>query len=173
MNSLVSERYNQFNNKGGNKQASVGTAKLKCLPFEVIGKWLGRLTAWHTGLAMLMFQDMAWDCVSWTVDSKTTWSQSFQCYVYEDDENINVCYESDSDWEASKYLDWLAQGETGESESDEEAYYADNFSEDLGWMKLSDIIPTWDVNESGAITSKRLRFQNHPVQVIDLTLVKS
>jgi len=110
MNSLVSKRYNQFNNKGGNKQSSVGTAKLKCLPFEVIGKWLGRLTAWHTGLAVHMFQDMAWDFVSWTVDSKTTWSQSLQCYVYEDDENIDVSYKSDSDWDASKDVEWFDRG---------------------------------------------------------------
>jgi hypothetical protein len=120
-----------------------------------------------------MFQNMAWDCVSWTVDSKTTWSQAFQCYIYEDDESIDVCYESDSDWEASKDLEWVARGETGESKRDEEASYADNFTEDFGWMKMSDIIATWDRNEYGALTSKRLRFQNRPVQLIDLTLVNT
>jgi hypothetical protein len=172
MNSLVSKRYNQFNNKGGNKQASVGSAKLKCLPFEVIGKWLGRLSAWHAGLAVDMFQ-MAWDCVSWTVDSKTTWSQAFQCYVYEDDDSIDVCHDSDSDLEASKDLEWLARGETGESESDDEGAYADNFTEDFGWMKTSDMIATWEANERGALTSKRLRFQNRPVQLLDLTLLNT
>ena len=171
MNSLVSKRYNQFNNKGGNKQASAGTAKLKCLPFEVIGKWLGRLTAWHTGLAVNMFLHMAWDCVSWTLDSITTWSEQFQCFVYEDDQSIDECYDSDSEWDASKDLASAASEAT--DESDDEEAYIDNFDEDYGWMKTSDIIATWDINESGACTSKRLRFQNRPVQLLDLTLVNT
>ena len=55
-NSTLSLRYNKFNNRGGNKGNNKDkTKKDKCLPFQVLGSWMARLTMWHLGLADALF----------------------------------------------------------------------------------------------------------------------
>ncbi len=82
MNALVSKRYNLFNNKGGNKKGSAGGPKIKCRPFEVLGSWMGRLSMWHTGLAVQYFNDAAWDQCDWTEeDIKIEWCKETDRYV--------------------------------------------------------------------------------------------
>ncbi len=161
MNSLVSKRYNQHNNKGGNKQACEGGPKLKCLPFEVIGKWLGRLTAWHTGLAVDMFHNMAWDNVEWTPDSKTLWSTDLNYFVFEHEDNMDASEDSDSDWNPNNESKCIS--------SEDDDYDDGNFGEDVGWLHASNCTSTWDVSVSGCLTSTRQRYQHVPVDMIDLT----
>jgi hypothetical protein len=55
-NGTLSLRYNKFNNRGGNK----GNNKKKemngkCLPFQVLGAWMARLSMWHLGLGDALF----------------------------------------------------------------------------------------------------------------------
>ena len=55
-NSVLSLRYNKFNNKAGHK-ASLTGQELKCAEFEVLGCWMGRVSMWALGLADKLFQD--------------------------------------------------------------------------------------------------------------------
>jgi hypothetical protein len=54
-NKILSKRYNMFNSAGnkGNLEKSQGGQQV--LPFEVLGKWLGRYTTWQLGLANNLF----------------------------------------------------------------------------------------------------------------------
>jgi hypothetical protein len=55
-NSVLSLRYNKFNNRGGNKGNSLNKdIKEKCFPFQVLGAWMARLTMWHLGLGEGLF----------------------------------------------------------------------------------------------------------------------
>ena len=160
LNNVVSKRYNQFNNKGGNKQASKGAQKKKCLPFECIGRWLGRLSCWHTGLAVDFFHDLAWDAVEWTPDSKTIWNSHTDCYEYTDEaRSTNFINEPDMDWEVMTEVHELE-----EQEADDDLF-GENFHEDVSWMCMNDAIETWTISETGAKTSTRCRYQSKPVLV--------
>ena len=161
MNSLVSKRYNQHNNKGGNKQACESGPKKKCLPFEVIGKWLGRLTAWHTGLAVDMFHNLAWDNVDWTPECKVVWSNDLHCYVYEDDQRMETSEDGDSDWDP--------MDEAYSDDSDDDYIDAWNYDEDLGFVQHSQCSTTRDSTITGRLRSTRICYQNVPVDVVDLT----
>jgi hypothetical protein len=161
MNSLVSKRYNQHNNKGGNKQSCVSGPKLKCLPFEVIGKWLGRLTAWHTGLAVDMFHNLAWDNVDWTPECKVVWSNDLHCYVYEDDQRMETSEDGDSDWDP--------MDEAYSDDSDDDYIDAWNYDEDLGFLQHPQCSTTRDSTITGRLRSTRICYQNVPVEVVDLT----
>lgn len=169
LNNVVSKRYNQFNNKGGNKQSKVGGPKLKCLPFEVIGRWLGRLTTWHTGLAVDMFHDLAWDTVQWTTDSKTMWNTSQQCYEFNYDVVIDCTYDSDTEWVPVIVLDGVEVELSDASDSDEDEAVWGNLTEDYSWMVNTELMYTWTVTEAGSKYSKRTRYQNRPVLPIDLS----
>jgi hypothetical protein len=53
--------------------------------------------------------------------------------------------------------------------SDDEDSLVGTCEEDLEWMNMADVINTWDVNISGTLISKRQRFQNRPVEIIDVS----
>jgi hypothetical protein len=56
-NSVLSLRYNKFNNRGGNKGNSANKdVKDKCFPFQVLGAWMARLTMWQLGLGEALFE---------------------------------------------------------------------------------------------------------------------
>jgi hypothetical protein len=57
-NSILSLRYNKFNNKAGHKGSLPGQA-LKCAEFEVLGCWMGRVSMWALRLADQIFKDDA------------------------------------------------------------------------------------------------------------------
>ncbi len=55
-NSTLSLRYNKFNNRDGNKGNNKDKTKNeKCLPFQVLGAWMARLTMWHLRLGDALF----------------------------------------------------------------------------------------------------------------------
>jgi hypothetical protein len=54
-NSVLSLRYNKFNNKGGHKGCKDGE-KAQCGQFEVLGAWMGRVSMWVLGLADQLFE---------------------------------------------------------------------------------------------------------------------
>ena len=159
LNSVVSKRYNQFNNKGGNKQAHQGGPRKKCLPFECIGRWLGRLSCWHTGLAVQYFQDCAWDLVDWTPDSKTVWDSVRDCYVYKDDVGTVHCVDLDTDWEV------MTIDNAMQLEEDEDDFCLEDFTEDVSWMASNVTVESWSITEAGLKTSTRIRFKNRPAIV--------
>ena len=160
LNSVVSKRYNQFNNKGGNKQAHKGGPKKKCLPFECIGRWLGRLSCWHTGLAVDFFHDLAWDIVEWTTDSKTMWDAQTDCYVYKEEALTTNCInELDTDWEVIPSLHDL------EVQEDDDDCIGDDYVEDVSWMSMTETTETWTICDTGAKNSTRIRYQSRPVVV--------
>ena len=163
MNAVVSKRYNQFNNKGGNKQAISGAPMKKCLPFEVVGAWLGRLSTWHTGVALDMFHERAWDKVDWTPNSRTKWNVDTKCYVYEDIEQTACDIESDSDWEQDTKLPDIERQQEEDEEDDD--FIICDFEEDFSWMESNDSIETWDISYDGVRKSARTKFQTLPVQV--------
>ena len=157
---MVSKRYNQFNNKGGNKQANKGGPKKKCLPFECIARWLGRLSCWHTGLADDYFHDLARDVVEWTPYSKTIWNSHTDCYEYTDEaRRTTFINEPDMDWELMTEVNELAEQE------DDDDLFGENFHEDISWICMNDTIETWTITETGAKTSTRCRYQSKPVLV--------
>jgi hypothetical protein len=56
-NSVLSLRYNKFNNRGGNKGNSANKdVKEKCFPFWVLGAWMARLTMWQLGFGKALFE---------------------------------------------------------------------------------------------------------------------
>ncbi len=71
INSFASKRYNCFNNKGGYKSTCKNESKRKCLPFEVLGSWLSRLSMWHIGTADTMFSVESIKCMVWKPDEGT------------------------------------------------------------------------------------------------------
>lgn len=55
-NGTLSLRYNKFNNRGGNKGNNKNKEMNgKCLPFQVLGAWMARLSMWHLGLGDALF----------------------------------------------------------------------------------------------------------------------
>ena len=106
LNALVSKRYNLFNNKGGNKQSHADGPNKKCLPFECLGSWLGRLSLWHTGLAVDFFHDAAWDASKWMdAHTKIEWCAETECYITTQDPGYEYKTDSDSDWEMMYNVD--------------------------------------------------------------------
>ena len=159
LNSVVSKRYNQFNNKGGNKQAHQGGPKRKCLPFECIGRWLGRLSCWHTGLAVDYFHDLAWDIVDWTPDSKTGWNPLNDCYESTVDVCTEGCIELDTDWEVMTPENDL------QVQEDDDDLCLEDYTEDVSWMGSTEMLESWSITDTGHRTSTRIRYQNRPVVV--------
>ena len=104
---------------------------------------------------------MAWDNVEWTPDSKTLWSTDLKCFVLEEDDHMDACEDSDSDWDPND------DSECSSSEDDDNS--EGHFEEDVGWLHASHCTSTWDVSVSGCVTSTRQRFQHVPVDMIDLT----
>jgi len=167
LNALVSKRYNLFNNKGGNKKSHTGGVKKKCLPFEVLGSWLGRLSMWHTGLAVEYFHDAAWDLCDWTEeDMKIEWCEDTECYIDSKEPLHAVISDSDSDWDLEDLLNdttsRLDQEMSDRSDTDDD-YYSDNDSEDYTWIECCVAKPTWKVTDEGVRTSTRLRYQQRPL----------
>ena len=104
LNSLASKRYNGFNNKGGHKATCKDAAKQNCLPFEVLGSWLARLSMWHIGTADTMFSVESTESIVWNAETK---SYSVKKEYVSDDDN-------DSNWR-------LSQLEEGSSSFDDDS----------------------------------------------------
>ena len=167
LNALVSKRYNLFNNKGGNKKGCAGGLKKKCLPFEVLGSWLGRLSMWHTGLAVEFFNDAAWDLWDWTEeDMKIEWCEATDRYIDRKELLHEVVPDSDSDWDIEDCLNEkrprFDDDMSDRSDTDDD-FYSDNDIEDVSWMKCSVGESTWKVSDKGVRTSTRQRYQQRPL----------
>jgi hypothetical protein len=167
LNALVSKRYNLFNNKGGNKKGSVGGPKRKCLPFEVLGSWMGRLSMWHTGLAVEYFNDAAWDLCDWTEeDTKIEWCDELQRYIDTKETLQEALSDSDSDWEIEYFVNEktprLHEEMSDRSDTDDD-YYSDNDIEDFTWLKGYVPESTWKITDEGLRTSTRRRYQQRPL----------
>lgn len=180
MNSMLSKRYNSFNNKGGNKQSHAGGPKKKCLPFEVLGAWLGRLSVWHTGIAVDYLHDLAWTCLDWGIESKIEWCPQHECYVLLDEDEVDEESECDSEWDGrlsdgdnkeEDNIGTIFMNEVGEltwaTHPDDEDTMCVNIPEDVSWLHSSATVTTWYINEKGTQTSARTRYQHKPVEVIE------
>ena len=64
-NAIVSTRHNRHNNHGGTVKGKDGERR-KLDKFEVMGRWMGRYTAWQSGLAdqLFMGDHAVMDCAS-------------------------------------------------------------------------------------------------------------
>jgi hypothetical protein len=167
LNSLVSKRYNLFNNKGGNKQGQAGGPKIKCLPFEVLGSWLGRLSVWDTGLAVEYFNDAAWDqCDCTEGNMKIEWCSETERYIDTKDPANVYSSDSDSDWEIEDCFNERSprfyEDMSDRSDTDDD-HYSDNEVGDVSWMKYSVNEYTWKVTDEGVPTSTRPRYQQRPL----------
>ena len=180
MNSMLSKRYNLFNNKGGNKQSHAGGPKKKCLPFEVLGAWLGRLSVWHTGIAVDYLHDLAWTCLDWGIESKIEWSTLHECYVLIDEFEGEEDSDSDSEWDGAgsdvenkvdETLGTIFMNEVGEltwtSHPDDKDMMCVTIPEDVSWLHSNATVTTWYINEEGTQSSARTRYQHRPVEVIE------
>ena len=81
-NSILSLRYNKFNNKGGHKGCKQGD-KVKCDQFEVLGAWMGRVSMWVMGLADRLFQqdltqDVNFKTILWKTGSRIVYDDVVQ-----------------------------------------------------------------------------------------------
>ena len=70
-NKILSKRYNMFNSAGNKGNLEKSKGGLQVLPFEVMGKWLGRYVTWQLDLANNLFlvhggtlgpSEIVWDC---------------------------------------------------------------------------------------------------------------
>jgi len=81
-NSILSLRYNKFNNKGGHKGCKDGE-KSQCGQFEVLGAWMGRVSMWVLGLTEQLFEV---DVTQGSNTKNILWKTSSRI-VYDDVEN--------------------------------------------------------------------------------------
>jgi hypothetical protein len=79
-NSILSLRYNKFNNKGGHKGCKQGD-KVQCDQFEVLGAWMGRVSMWVLGLADQLFEE---DLTTQDTTSKSILWKTGSRIVYDD-----------------------------------------------------------------------------------------
>ena len=104
-----------YNNKGGYKctrgfkEEEEGATPDKCLPFEVLGPWMARLSMWQLGMADLMFTDVGYKDIVW--DPRTCKYVGSEMYLSDD--------EYDSDWT-------LPITDDGSSSSDASEYSSDS-----------------------------------------------
>jgi hypothetical protein len=159
LNSVVSKRYNMFNNKGGYKSTKGYKVEnddgcaLKCFPFEVLGSWLARLSMWHLGLADVMFAEVSTKYIVWD-PGRSTYIGS--AAYYSDDDR-------DSDWEPPSDADASIS-----SESDDDGHRIDNTihfeyeSDDMSWCGTAATLHTWDHTEACHL-SRRQKFQQRPL----------
>jgi hypothetical protein len=152
LNSLASKRYNCFNNKGGHKSTCKDEAKQNCLPFEVLGSWLSRLSMWHIGTADTMFSVESTKLIVWNTE---TMSYSMERdFVSDDDDD-------------STYT--LSQLEEGSSSDDEDSYgslWEDEQydSDDMLWCTSVAQLDTWnECVDTGSKHSKRVKYQLLPL----------
>ena len=131
LNSLASKRYNGFNNKGGNKGRCKDNMKQKCLPFEVLGSWLARLSMWHLGTADTMFAVEFSDSIEWN-DATSSYTLNIE-YVSNDAD--------DSNWRPSQCDDG-GTSSSGDTEDDERVA-DENDSDDFLWCTSAPTLPTW------------------------------
>ena len=167
LNALVSKRYNLFNNKGGNKKGIAGGPKIKCLPFEVLGSWLGRLSMWHTGLAVEFFNGAAWDQCDWTEENmQIEWCKESDRYIDTTELLHQVVSDSDSDWDIEEWSNArnprLDEDMSDRSDTDDD-FYSENDNEDVSWMQCSVDDYSSKVSDDGVRTSTRLRYQQRPL----------
>jgi hypothetical protein len=161
LNSVVSKRYNMFNNKGGYKSTKGYKVEnddggaLKCFPFEVLGSWLARLSMWHLGLADVMFSEVSTKYIVWD-PGRFTYIGS--AAYYSDDAR-------DSDWEQPS--DAAA---SVSSDSDDDGHRLDNIihleyeSDDMSWCRTAATLHTWDHTEAcQSKKSRRRKFQQRPL----------
>jgi hypothetical protein len=152
LNSLASKRYNGFNNKGGHKATCKDETKKNCLPFEVLGSWLSRLSMWHIGTADTMFSVESTKLIVWDSD---TMSYSMKKEFVSDDDD-------DSNWRLSQ----LEEGRSSCEEASDGSLWEDEQydSEDMSWCTNAARMVTWDEGlEMGSKHSLRVKYQLLPL----------
>ena len=168
LNALVSKRYNLFNNKGGNKKTHEGGPKQKCLPFECLGSWLGRLSLWHTGIAVDFLHEEAWEHTNW-MDPHTTieWCEDMDRYIVKHEADTVCNSDSDSDWSEEDMTGdciYVDDECIADVTSDDDESCSDNAQEDDTWLYTAPVESTWMVTQDGVKSSLRSRFQQRPIQ---------
>ena len=152
LNSLASRRYNGFNNKGGHKATCKDETTQKCLPFEVLGSWLSRLSMWHIGTADTMFSV---ESTKWIVWNSETMSYSMKREFVSDDDD-------DSNWRLSQNEEGISSGEEASDGSFLEDEQYD--SEDMSWCHFAARMETWnECVETGSKHSNRVKYQLLPL----------
>jgi len=154
INALASKRYNGFNNKGGYKATRKNEMKQKCLPFEVLGSWLARLSMWHIGTADTMFSEESVKYIAWDAELE----------MYGSMRDIDEDDDDDKDWTPH---DWEKEcGTSEDNDTEVDAGLAEGSdSEDVSWCALSASMLTWDwCEESNSKVSNRVKYQQQPVK---------
>ena len=168
LNALVSKRYNLFNNKGGNKQTEEGAPKQKCLPFECLGAWLGRLSLWHTGIAVDFLHEVAWEQTNWMdAHTKIEWCEDMDRYVIKQEADTVCDSDSESDWEEDDVTGNYLLGDDdsmADHTSDDGESCSENEQEDVAWLLTAPVQSTWMVTQDGVQSSQRLRYQQRPIE---------
>jgi hypothetical protein len=153
INALASKRYNGFNNKGGYKSTRKNELKQKCLPFEVLGSWLARLSMWHIGTADTMFTAESVKYIIWDTEEG-----AYGCKSGIDNDD-----EDDSDWLVEECEIEGSSSEDNDSDIEYDSTQ-DYDSDDVSWCATAATMLTWDIcEESNAMVSKRVKYQQQPV----------
>ena len=153
INALASKRYNGFNNKGGYKATCKNELKRKCLPFEVLGSWLSRLSMWHIGTADTMFSVDSIKCIKWKPEQGM--------YGFKND--IDDDHEDDSEWTP---LDWVNESsDADESDTDSDEVPPEEYeSDDDEWCFMAATMQTWVMSEDlHTKRSNRVKYQLQPL----------
>jgi hypothetical protein len=155
LNGLASKRYNGFNNKGGYKSTCKDKSKLKCLPFEVLGDWLARLSMWHIGMADTMFAVESAKGLVW--DETTTSYVASPDYLSEDVD--------DSDWNSDSIYEEFDGICNSDEDEDNSTCSEDGYeSDDISWCSMSPSMQTWaKTTEKHVKVSMRKKYQLMPL----------
>jgi hypothetical protein len=129
---------------------------------------MGRLSLWHTGLAVDYFLDAAWDDCEW-MDAHTTveWCAFTKSYLTK--QEFGTAYKSDADSDWNMTSDFYKSCTTVkdykyDSSSDDDENDIGNESEDVAWMSRSALVSTWKTTNDGVRRSMRARFQKYPIE---------
>ncbi len=152
-----------FNNKGGNKKTHEGATKQKCLPFECLGSWLGRLSLWHTGIAVDFLHEDAWEHTNWMdPHTKIEWCEDMDRYIVKQEADTVCNSDSDSDWREEDVTGNYMLGDD-ESMADHTSDVGESCSEkeleDVTWLLKAPVQSTWMVTQDGLQSSQRSRYQ--------------
>jgi hypothetical protein len=157
LNATASKRYNMFNNKGGYKSTKGykaeddGETPNKCLPFEVLGSWMARLSMWQLGMADVMFADAGTKEIVW--DPGTGRYIGSQLYLSDD--------ENDSDWTPACTEDGSYSSDDSEDSS---GIPLDYDSDDVALCRTACTLNAWaNTTSSNTKSSKRRKFQQRPL----------
>ena len=129
---------------------------------------MGRLSLWHTGIAVDFLHEEAWEHTNWMdPHTKIEWCEDMDRYFVKQD--------ADTVWNSDSESDWSEEDMTGnhmleddecmaDGTSDDDESCSDNDQEDVTWLLKAPVQSTWKVTQDGVQSSMRSRFQQRSIQ---------